>query len=194
MRIFCCGNGDTGATASPGYKQATNSTGQTSGGVEQWVHAGIVLSACRLWMLHTCACQIAFFQHSCSLSTQSCRLCCFVPQDATDLVARLRAFHHTAQSQPDKKNLSQCGLDLINGKVSAACQQAPAAAADCVLLVCVKSSVWSTAFLWKALTVVGMKYGCYVGGTWCMQQSRWSCRWTCEQQLACLLPLAYCRW
>jgi hypothetical protein len=38
-------------------------------------------------------------------------------QDATDLVARLRAFHHTAQSQPDKKSLSQCGLDLINGKV-----------------------------------------------------------------------------
>jgi hypothetical protein len=40
-------------------------------------------------------------------------------QDATDLVARLRAFHHTAQSQPDKKHLSQCGLDLINGKVRA---------------------------------------------------------------------------
>lgn len=38
-------------------------------------------------------------------------------KDATDLVARLRAFHHTAQSQPDKKSLSQCGLDLINGKV-----------------------------------------------------------------------------
>lgn len=32
-------------------------------------------------------------------------------------MARLRAFHHTAQSQPDKKGLSQCGLDLINGKV-----------------------------------------------------------------------------
>lgn len=48
------------------------------------------------------------------------RICCCTLQDATDLVARLRAFHHTAQSQPDKKNLSQCGLDLINGKVSAA--------------------------------------------------------------------------
>jgi len=38
-------------------------------------------------------------------------------KDATDLVARLRAFHHTAQSQPDKKGLSQCGLDLVQGKV-----------------------------------------------------------------------------
>jgi len=44
-------------------------------------------------------------------------LCCVRVQDATDLVARLRAFHHTAQSQPDKKGLSQCGLDLVQGKV-----------------------------------------------------------------------------
>jgi T-complex protein 1 subunit alpha len=38
-------------------------------------------------------------------------------QDATELVAKLRAFHHTAQSSPDKRNLGQCGLDLINGEV-----------------------------------------------------------------------------
>eukprot|EP00879_Flechtneria_rotunda_P005444 GHRR01005737.1.p1 GENE.GHRR01005737.1~~GHRR01005737.1.p1 ORF type:complete len:426 (+),score=192.76 GHRR01005737.1:139-1416(+) len=38
-------------------------------------------------------------------------------KDATELVAKLRAFHHTAQSQQDKKILAQCGLDLINGKV-----------------------------------------------------------------------------
>jgi T-complex protein 1 subunit alpha len=42
-------------------------------------------------------------------------LCCL--QDATELVAKLRAFHHTAQSSPDKRNLGQCGLDLINGEV-----------------------------------------------------------------------------
>ena len=44
-------------------------------------------------------------------------LCCLFWQDATDLVARLRAFHHASQSQPDKKGLSQCGLDLVQGKV-----------------------------------------------------------------------------
>lgn len=42
--------------------------------------------------------------------------CCCV-QDATDLVAKLRAFHHTAQSSPDKKHLAQYGLDLIEGRV-----------------------------------------------------------------------------
>lgn len=38
-------------------------------------------------------------------------------QDATELVAKLRAFHHTAQSSPDKKQLAQYGLDLIDGRV-----------------------------------------------------------------------------
>ncbi|NXN55771.1 TCPA protein, partial [Rynchops niger] len=38
-------------------------------------------------------------------------------QDATDLVAKLRAFHNEAQVNPDRKNLKwQIGLDLINGK------------------------------------------------------------------------------
>jgi hypothetical protein len=39
------------------------------------------------------------------------------PQDATELVAKLRAYHHKAQSNPEKKHLAQFGLDLINGKV-----------------------------------------------------------------------------
>lgn len=53
-----------------------------------------------------------------SCSVAPLLLCpCAVLQDATDLVARLRAFHHAAQSQPDKKGLSQCGLDLLQGKV-----------------------------------------------------------------------------
>jgi hypothetical protein len=38
-------------------------------------------------------------------------------QDATELVAKLRAFHHAAQSSADKRSLGQCGLDLINGEV-----------------------------------------------------------------------------
>jgi len=37
--------------------------------------------------------------------------------DATDLVARLRAYHNTAQTNDRKKDLSMCGLDLIDGKV-----------------------------------------------------------------------------
>jgi len=37
--------------------------------------------------------------------------------DATDLVAKLRAYHNTAQTNDRKKDLSMCGLDLIDGKV-----------------------------------------------------------------------------
>lgn len=33
------------------------------------------------------------------------------------MVAKLRAFHHTAQASPDKRALGQVGLDLINGEV-----------------------------------------------------------------------------
>ncbi|XP_076930513.1 T-complex protein 1 subunit alpha-like [Bidens hawaiensis] len=38
-------------------------------------------------------------------------------KDATDLVAKLRAYHHTAQTKADKKHLSSMGLDLLNGTV-----------------------------------------------------------------------------
>ena len=38
-------------------------------------------------------------------------------QDATDLVAKLRAHHNTAQTDSTKKHLSYYGLDLVNGKV-----------------------------------------------------------------------------
>eukprot|EP01132_Coremiostelium_polycephalum_P009100 gene9100-11151_t len=37
--------------------------------------------------------------------------------DASDLVAKLRSYHHAAQSDPTKKNYAYCGLDLFNGKV-----------------------------------------------------------------------------
>ncbi len=39
-------------------------------------------------------------------------------QDATDLVARLCAFHHQAQTNPDKAEWRHMGLDLVKGKVS----------------------------------------------------------------------------
>ncbi|XWS09444.1 hypothetical protein CRYUN_Cryun40dG0085100 [Craigia yunnanensis] len=38
-------------------------------------------------------------------------------KDATELVAKLRAFHHTAQTKADKKHFSSMGLDLSNGTV-----------------------------------------------------------------------------
>jgi len=38
-------------------------------------------------------------------------------QDSTDLVAKLRAYHNTAQTDDKKKEFSMCGLDLQNGKV-----------------------------------------------------------------------------
>ncbi|RMZ52070.1 hypothetical protein APUTEX25_001264 [Auxenochlorella protothecoides] len=38
-------------------------------------------------------------------------------KDATELVAKLRAYHFTAQTKPDKKHLAKFGLDLIEGTV-----------------------------------------------------------------------------
>ncbi|KAK7399715.1 hypothetical protein VNO78_10904 [Psophocarpus tetragonolobus] len=38
-------------------------------------------------------------------------------KDATELVAKLRAYHHSAQTKADKKHLSSMGLDLSEGKV-----------------------------------------------------------------------------
>jgi len=41
-------------------------------------------------------------------------------KDATDLVARLRAYHYTAQVKDDKRRkpqLSACGLDLVKGEI-----------------------------------------------------------------------------
>ncbi|KAK8519448.1 hypothetical protein V6N13_133371 [Hibiscus sabdariffa] len=38
-------------------------------------------------------------------------------KDATELVAKLRAYHHTAQTKADKKHFSSMGLDLLNGTV-----------------------------------------------------------------------------
>ena len=38
-------------------------------------------------------------------------------KDATELVAKLRAYHHLAQTSGEKQHLSQSGLDLIEGRV-----------------------------------------------------------------------------
>jgi T-complex protein 1 subunit alpha len=38
-------------------------------------------------------------------------------QDATELVAKLRAYHNSAQTTEGKKEYSMTGLDLYNGKV-----------------------------------------------------------------------------
>lgn len=38
-------------------------------------------------------------------------------KDATELVAKLRAFHHAAQTREDKKHLARYGLDLLAGVV-----------------------------------------------------------------------------
>jgi len=38
-------------------------------------------------------------------------------QDATELTDQLRAHHHAAQTNKDKKDLAWSGLDLINGKI-----------------------------------------------------------------------------
>ncbi|KAF3340891.1 T-complex protein 1 subunit alpha-like protein [Carex littledalei] len=38
-------------------------------------------------------------------------------KDATELVAKLRAYHHTAQTKADKQHYSSMGLDLIKGTI-----------------------------------------------------------------------------
>jgi T-complex protein 1 subunit alpha len=38
-------------------------------------------------------------------------------KDATELVAKLCAYHHSAQTKADKQHLSGSGLDLIKGVV-----------------------------------------------------------------------------
>lgn len=38
-------------------------------------------------------------------------------KDATELVAKLRAFHYSAQTNPEKKALAQSGLDLVGGTI-----------------------------------------------------------------------------
>lgn len=38
-------------------------------------------------------------------------------KDSTELVAKLRAYHHAAQTKPDKKHLSGYGLDLVKGEL-----------------------------------------------------------------------------
>lgn len=38
-------------------------------------------------------------------------------KDSTELVAKLRAYHHTAQTKADKKHLSSMGLDLSRGTI-----------------------------------------------------------------------------
>lgn len=38
-------------------------------------------------------------------------------KDSTELVAKLRSYHHTAQTKADKKHLSSTGLDLLKGAV-----------------------------------------------------------------------------
>ncbi|XP_044494348.1 T-complex protein 1 subunit alpha [Mangifera indica] len=38
-------------------------------------------------------------------------------KDATELVAKLRAYHHTAQTKADKKHFSSMGLDLSKGTI-----------------------------------------------------------------------------
>ncbi|CAA6670469.1 unnamed protein product [Spirodela intermedia] len=38
-------------------------------------------------------------------------------KDSTELVAKLRAYHHTAQTKADKQHLSSMGLDLLKGTV-----------------------------------------------------------------------------
>ena len=38
-------------------------------------------------------------------------------KDATDLIAKLRAYHYTAQNKKEKQHLAKYGLDLLQGSI-----------------------------------------------------------------------------
>ncbi|KAK6480241.1 T-complex protein 1 subunit alpha-like isoform X1 [Huso huso] len=57
---------------------------------------------------------IAEFAHSLLVIPKT--LAVNAAQDATDLVAKLRAFHNQAQINPESKHFKWIGLDLVNGK------------------------------------------------------------------------------
>lgn len=38
-------------------------------------------------------------------------------KDATDLIAKLRAYHYASQTKPEKKHLAKYGLDLQQGSI-----------------------------------------------------------------------------
>lgn len=59
--------------------------------------------------------QLAIAEFADALLTIPKTLAVNAAQDATELVAKLRAYHHAAQSNPDKSHLSRFGLDLIQG-------------------------------------------------------------------------------
>ncbi|CAG2120310.1 unnamed protein product, partial [Medioppia subpectinata] len=58
---------------------------------------------------------IAEFAHSLLVIPKT--LAVNAAKDATDLVAKLRAYHNAAQHKPDHKHLKHCGLDLVEGVV-----------------------------------------------------------------------------
>ncbi len=63
--------------------------------------------------------QLAIAEFAEALLTIPKTLAVNATQDATDLVAKLRAFHHKAQNTTDAKQKEFCyaGLDLLNGKI-----------------------------------------------------------------------------
>jgi len=61
--------------------------------------------------------QLAIAEYAEALLTIPKILAVNAAQDATDLVAKLRAYHNMAQCDDKKKELSMCGLDLQYGKI-----------------------------------------------------------------------------
>jgi len=62
--------------------------------------------------------QLAIAEFANSLLVIPKQLTVNAAHDSTELVAKLRAFHNTAQTKPDMRELRWIGLDLINGKVT----------------------------------------------------------------------------
>lgn len=61
--------------------------------------------------------QLAIAEFAEALLTIPKTLAVNAAKDATELVAKLRAHHNAAQTDPSKRNLMFAGLDLTNGKV-----------------------------------------------------------------------------
>merc|ERR1711908_181597 len=61
--------------------------------------------------------QLAIAEFAESLLVIPKQLAVNAAQDATDMVAKLRSFHHAAQTDPAKAELRRCGLDCVTGKI-----------------------------------------------------------------------------
>ncbi len=88
-------------------------------------------------------------------------------QDATDLVAKLCAYHSTAQRDPSQREKAQYGLDLVQGKVRDCVTEGvlePAMSKVKIIQVCLLCSACSVMHVFVVVDVFIVVWGGWVVG------------------------------